>query len=481
MIMKKVFQFLNDNKMELFILAGIIFIFGSFKIFNYSFSYDTDLIILDSKNIVDSWLGLGRYFLVFIKTLFCMYDNLFLINLLTYTNVFIYSALLIYFFNIGLEKHNILRDILCILILVTSPFFLEQYNFTLQSFEVSFSMILLVLSYITTYYYLFNKKLRYGLLTILLLLMIFGTYQSFINLYIIGVLISLYKLHDPSIKNNLINIMKTIILFVISLIGYLVLSKVIQQVFQISSTSYLTDMIMWNKQSIFMTLFGFLKDIVKTGLGVGKIINLAFIISYLIMFIFAIKNRKDKISFMYIIFLMISPFLLNIVTGSRVIFRSLFGLSIVSSFFFFESYDYHKIIKYLVLLCVVSQFINCFLLLYFDYQRYLNDVNISSKIYKDCGNSNDITVVIRGIEYTEENIKAYKGEVMGRSYFEWTIDSMNADRYRIHNFMKIHGYDAKLPTEEDYDRIGNILFENEYPNDGYYIKEDNICFVNLGN
>lgn len=481
MIMKKVFQFLNDNKMELFILAGIIFIFGSFKIFNYSFSYDTDLIILDPKNIMDSWLGLGRYFLVFIKTLFCMYDNLFLINLLTYTNVFIYSALLIYFFNIGLEKHNILRDILCILILVTSPFFLEQYNFTLQSFEVSFSMILLVLSYITTYYYLFNKKLRYGLLTILLLLTVFGTYQSFINLYVIGVLISLYKLHDSSIKNNLINIMKTIILFVISLIGYLVLSKVIQQVFHITTTSYLTDMIMWNKQSIFMTLFGFLKDIVKTGLGVGKIINLAFIISYLIMFIFAIKNRKDKISFMYIIFLMISPFLLNIVTGSRVIFRSLLGLSIVSSFFFFESYDYHKIIKYLVLLCVVSQFISCFLLLYFDYQRYLNDVNISSKIYKDCGNSNDITVVIRGIEYTEENIKAYKGEVMGRSYFEWTIDGMNADRYRIHNFMKIHGYDVKLPTEEDYNRIGNILFENEYPNDGYYIKEDNICFVNLGN
>lgn len=89
--------------------------------------------------------------------------------------------------------------------------------------------------------------------------------------------------------------------------------------------------------------------------------------------------------------------------------------------------------------------------------------------------------MIRGIEYTEENIKAYKGEVMGRSYFEWTIDGMNADRYRIHNFMKIHGYDVKLPTEEDYNRIGNILFENEYPNDGYYIKEDNICFVNLGN
>ena len=101
MIMKKGFQFLKDNKIELLILAGIVFIFGSFKIFNYSFSYDTDLIILDPKNIMDSWLGLGRYFLVFIKTLFCMYDNLFVVNLLTYVNVFIYSALLIYFFNIG--------------------------------------------------------------------------------------------------------------------------------------------------------------------------------------------------------------------------------------------------------------------------------------------------------------------------------------------------------------------------------------------
>lgn len=480
MIMKKVFQFLNDNKMELFILAGIVFIFGSFKIFNYSFSYDTDLIILDPKSIMDSWLGLGRYFLVFIKTLFCMYDNLFLINLLTYVNVFIYSALLIYFFNIGLKKHNLVRDILCILILVTSPFFLEQYNFTLQSFEVSFSMILLVLSYITTYYYLSNKKLRYGLLTVLLLLMIFGTYQSFINLYIIGVLISLYKLNDSSIKNNATNIIKTIIIFIISLVGYFIISKVIQQVFHITTTSYLSDMIMWNQQSIFMILFGFLKDIVKTGLGVGKIVNLAFLVSYFVMFIFAIKNRKNKIRLMYIIFLMISPFLLNIVTGSRVIFRSLLGLSIVSSFFFFDFFDFHGIIKYLVILCVVSQFINCFLLLYFDYQRYLNDVNISSKIYKDCGSSNDIRLIIKGIEYTEENIKSYKGEVMGRSYFEWTIDGITADIYRINNFMKIHGYDVKLPMEEDYNRIGNILFENEYPNVGYYIKENDVCFINLG-
>ena len=479
--MRFFFEWLKHSKKQVLILLIITLGYGLFKITNYSFSYDTDLILLDPKNIMDSWLGLGRYFLVFLKWIFSLYDDLYLINFLTYVNVFIYSILFIYFLNINVKKINVFRDVLCGALLVTSPFFLEQYNFTLQSFEVSFSMILMVMSYIFTYYYLFTKKKYFAIFIIILLIFTFGVYQSFINLYVIGVLISLYKLNDLSFKDNLRNILKTVFLFLMGVLGYFVISNIVQGVLNIPTNSYLNNMIMWNKQSIFTTLFGFLKDIVKLGLGIGEIFNLSFIFSYFLGFWFLVLGKRSRTQKIYIFFLAMAPFLLNFLTGSRIIFRSFLSLPIVCSFIFFETYHWFDWIKFILVLCLIGQMVNGFLLMFSDYKRYLNDVEIASKIYRDCGNSDDVEIVIKGLEYTEENISVYKGEVMGYSYFEWTADGDNADRYRINNFMKIHGFDTKLPTDDHIAKLRYMNFESEYPNSGYYIVDHQVCYVNLGN
>ena len=479
--MRSFFEWLKHSKKQVLILLIITLGYGLFKITNYSFSYDTDLILLDPKNIMDSWLGLGRYFLVFLKWIFSLYDDLYLINFLTYVNVFIYSILFIYFLNINVKKINVFRDVLCGALLVTSPFFLEQYNFTLQSFEVSFSMILMVMSYIFTYYYLFTKKKYFAIFIIILLIFTFGVYQSFINLYVIGVLISLYKLNDLSFKDNLRNILKTVFLFLMGVLGYFVISNIVQGVLNIPTNSYLNNMIMWNKQSIFTTLFGFLKDIVKLGLGIGEIFNLSFIFSYFLGFWFLVLGKRSRTQKIYIFFLAMAPFLLNFLTGSRIIFRSFLSLPIVCSFIFFETYHWFDWIKFILVLCLIGQMVNGFLLMFSDYKRYLNDVEIASKIYRDCGNSDDVEIVIKGLEYTEENISVYKGEVMGYSYFEWTADGDNADRYRINNFMKIHGFDTKLPTDDHIAKLRYMNFESEYPNSGYYIVDHQVCYVNLGN
>lgn len=479
--MRSFFEWLKHSKKQVLILLIITLGYGLFKITNYSFSYDTDLILLDPKNIMDSWLGLGRYFLVFLKWIFSLYDDLYLINFLTYVNVFIYSILFIYFLNIHVKKINVFRDVLCGALLVTSPFFLEQYNFTLQSFEVSFSMILMVMSYIFTYYYLFTKKKYFAIFIIILLIFTFGVYQSFINLYVIGVLISLYKLNDLSFKDNLRNILKTVFLFLMGVLGYFVISNIVQGVLNIPTNSYLNNMIMWNKQSIFTTLFGFLKDIVKLGLGIGEIFNLSFIFSYFLGFWFLVLGKRSRTQKIYIFFLAMAPFLLNFLTGSRIIFRSFLSLPIVCSFIFFETYHWFDWIKFILVLCLIGQMVNGFLLMFSDYKRYLNDVEIASKIYRDCGNSDDVEIVIKGLEYTEENISVYKGEVMGYSYFEWTADGDNADRYRINNFMKIHGFDTKLPTDDHIAKLRYMNFESEYPNSGYYIVDHQVCYVNLGN
>lgn len=478
--MRAFLDWLSHSKKQVLILLVVTFAYGLFKIVNYSFSYDTDLILLDPKNIMDSWLGLGRYFLVFLKWIFSTYDHLYLINFLTYVNIFIYSILFIYFLNINVKKTSVLRDVLCGALLITSPFFLEQYNFTLQSFEVSFSMILMMLSYIFTYYYLSKKKKIFAFITIILLISTFGVYQSFINLYVVGVLICLYKINDLSFKENLQNIFKTVFLFLMGMLGYFVVSNVVQDVLNIPTNPYLNNMIMWNRQSILTTLFGFLKDIVKLGLGIGEIFNLSFIFSYFLIFWLVVKGKRSRTQKVYIFFLMLAPFLLNFLTGSRVIFRSFLSLPIVCSFFFFETYHWFDWIKFILILCLVGQIVNGILLLVYDYKRYLNDVDIASKIYRDCGNSDDVEIVIKGLEYTEENIPVYRGEVMGSSYFEWTIDGENADLHRINNFMKIHGFNVKLPTDSHIDQLMYMNFEKEYPNPGYYVVDHEVCYVNLG-
>lgn len=158
---------------------------------------------------MNSWLGLSRYSLVFFKYIFGLYDNINLrfFNIITYINVFIYSIMYLYFIKIDTKKDNITKDVLSILIVISSPVLLEQYNFTLQSPEVSFGMILMMISYITTYKYLKDNKIIYSIITIVLLTLTFGIYQAFVNLYLLGVFISIYK-----IKNNRkANIIKSII------------------------------------------------------------------------------------------------------------------------------------------------------------------------------------------------------------------------------------------------------------------------------
>ena len=453
---------------ELIILFIIVLLFGLYKIINVSFSYDTDVIILNPKYIMLSWIGLMRYGLTFIKYVLHLYGNvnIRLLNILTYVNVFIYSAVFLKFLSVD-GKKNIWKDILTVMLVITSPILLEQYNFTLQSVEVSFSMILMMISFITTYKYLKDNKIGYACITILLLIVCFSTYQSFVNLYILGVLISLYKLSSYDNKKN---ITRSIIIFMISFILYYLIGKVIINIMNIDTTAYLTSKIGW-LDSFKDTLFGIGKDFVKVLIGYGHVLNLGYLLCVIIVIGYIIKNKNIKS--IYLLFMLLVPFLLNTLTGSRIVIRSLFTIPFLYSFIFYEFFD-KKYVKYILIVLIISQLINSYLLLIGDYHRYLNDISIGEKIYNDCGSNKDITIYIYGVEKSEENISLIKGEVMGYSYYEW-FELGHPSYERIHNFMIIHNIEYNI--DNDYNALS---FDNEYPNNGYIIKEGNKCYVNLG-
>ncbi|MBR1376743.1 MAG: glucosyltransferase domain-containing protein [Bacilli bacterium] len=458
---------------EYVILFVIVLVFSLYKIINISFSYDTDIFILNHKIMMNSWIGISRFGLVFLKYIFHLYGdiNIRTLNILTYINIFIYSSLFLKFMKADRKDNNLLRNILSIVLIITSPILLEQYNFTLQSVEVSFAMILMVISFITTYKYLKDDMIVYGIITIPLLVICFGTYQSFVNLYIVGALISLYKLSN---KDNKKNIIKCIVMFIVSFILYYVISKLCINIMNIDSSNYIADKIGWFF-NIKVTLYGIIKDIIKVLVGYGHVLNLGYILCLFIAILYLIKEGKINYKSGYLILLIISPFFLNVITGSRMVLRSMFVIPFLYSFIFFEFYDINKYIKYLLIILVSSQIINCYLLLISDYQRYKNDIEIGYKIYKDCGNNQDNYIYLYGIEKTEENIDVVKGEVMGYSYYEWD-NGLNTVAYdRVYLFLQIHNINYKID-----DDFIDLDFTEEYPNEGYIIKVDNKCYVNLG-
>lgn len=133
------------------------------------------------------------------------------------------------------------------------------------------------------------------------------------------------------------------------------------------------------------TIHIILRNIKRIIIGKGNILNLGYSICILILFVYIKQNKKINFDTILLLLIIISPLILNIITGSELICRSLFTLPFMMSFIFYEFYDLKKYIKILLLLIVISQFTHCYLLLISDYKRYINDVNISKKIYNDCG------------------------------------------------------------------------------------------------
>ena len=375
-----------------------------------------------------------------------------------------------YFLNID-KKSNLFKNVLPIILLISSPIMLEQYGFTLQSPEVSFGLLLMMITFILTYYYLKDNKKLYLLIIIPLLVLCFGIYQSLLNLYVLGALISIYKIGN----NYKRNIIKTFIIFLISTILYYIISKLCINIFNIETSSYLTSKIGWTND-ILSTLKILAKDIIKVLIGYGNILNLGYTLSLLVLLVLFIKKSNTKMDLLILLLIILSPLLLNFVTGSPLVYRSLFTIPFMVSFIFFEFYDLNKYIKWLFIILIFSQTIHYYLLMTSEYNKYKNDVYISEKIYKDCDANEDTTIYLYGIEKSEENIRVFKGEELGHSFFEWSIDGFELTDYRAQNFMKIHNLNFKLGDKTSIKKD----FISEYPNDGYYIKEANNCYVNFG-
>ena len=365
-------KYLKKSKYSIIIIIGVIlFAFGE-RIISQSFSIYTELYIgeIGAAGRWNWWITLNRWGLVLLNKIFQMGSlPIFASNFLTVILIIAYSIgfnYLFYTYTKEEYKEKFLKyQFIFPILFVTNPIFAEQYNFILQNISVAFTVFLIpiILLIIDKASKVENKiqKILYYAISIALLILSFGVYQSVILLYIVtvGVCYLLKVLQDND--NNWKYLGKQIGIFLAATLIYFVIGKVLTKG---SSTSYLQ--MAWLKDSVeqcLKNIYVCVKAVIKCE---GIFYNIGYVISILISAIFIIylcKKKKLKIGVIIsIIGLLSAPFYIMIITGVDQLKRTQFNYPFVAAIVIMYTVIYlSKIDKlrwlknaFIVLVCILA-------------------------------------------------------------------------------------------------------------------------------
>lgn len=488
--------FLKNNKLTIILVWFFILLAYGIKLFFYSISIDTELIINDYNGTLHHWLGIGRFGLVFIKRVLDLVPfNPYAACFLMICAMFLFSIFLSFLFSyltFQEHKNNKINFILpCIFI--TFSFFAEQFNFILQGFEVAFTIFLVFLTaFLITRWVIDSKNIIHLVLGILCMTLSFASYQANVFLYISVILACYFFIYMVNWQNKLKilkdNFFKTasikyLLTFICGYILYFILDKLLVRVHE----DYTDSMVHWKTNSISFCL----KDIHNYILSYKFYLVLSVIILILGIINLFSKN-KDKILFLLSsIALATSPFFLPFYLGSGLLPRTQFSLPFVYAFAIYILawlLRNTKVLVYFILaLAIALSFnhaYNVSNLMYNDYMKYQSEVNLANKITDridslNLDNVSDYPVVFVGSIYPSNVKMVY--DVIGRSFFNFdAIMSPLGNTGRILGFMNTIGYPYKAPTNEEIEKGKAIAKDmKNWPNTDSVKFKDGIIVVKL--
>lgn len=221
------------------------------------------------------------------------------------------------------------------LLFVSHPVWSEQYYFTLQSFEVSFGVVLTFAGCALIYEWAEDGRIPAGAVGIILLAFVYGIYQSFVPLSA-AVYISLLFLDTYRGKREkaLQKVMKGALAAVAALLLYFAAALLIKKLTG-NDTSYISDQIRWGHVP-FSDIFANLKSQISWFYLGGRSVfySAAFLLLCAgLMVAGIIAFRKGGIICpLSALFLCASPMLLPGLLGSRILAREDFVVPYVSAF-----------------------------------------------------------------------------------------------------------------------------------------------------
>lgn len=473
---------MKEMKKHLYTIVLVIITIISYyyKIFFYNISIDTERIINNKNAIYLEWIGLYRPGLVIFKKITELIPfNIQVTNVVVLFILIITVKLWCKLFRKIFNKKNELAEFAFCAIIISSPIFAEQFNFSLQCLEISIALLLNTFAfYKINKYFEENKSIDY-IISILLLIFIFSCYQSFIFLYITIALFFILT-HDT---NNFIERSKVYLkIFLSSVICYVIVIFVFKNIFYINETSnYFQNNYLSSFKIIYSVIY-----VMYLVLGCDFFYSNIFFIPITYFFIYTIKNNfkfgKRKFIFnLYILIFVISPFILTLIVGfsdvARARFAYVYFIALIVYYIIMQNHD--KLIKNIIIIIVTITIIfQTFItlgLFYNDYLRYKEDVLLANELNEKLQNSNKPLIFLG--KYKTKTVLV-KGEVLGHSFFEWDYNTEFGVTQRATGFLNALGYDYKCATLESIKEAKHIY--NTYKESSNYMiieTENNIIVI----
>ncbi len=497
---KEIKKFVYEHKIAIILLFIVSLFTYGFKIFHYSISIDTEVLISNTIPLLKSWIEIGRPILVLMKYMFSLTPfNPMLHTTITYFLFTIFAIFSYYIFYRITKQKNSFKLFVYGTFILTSVIYIEQLNFTLQSAEMTIAMNVFLLGILFLQLLYEKKKWYYGILSILCTGFAFGSYQSFVTLYIsyVCLILFLYIFYKELNWKKCFNFLsKSILIFIICIILYFIGSKLSIEFIHSINSSYLIDKIKWFDEPIMITIKRIIDVVIKSYFGIFKHCSLFVGILYTIGFLFAAvflfkiiitkESRKD-LKILSTIILFFVPFSLTFLLGDSEVYRAQLSLPIVIGFFLtFLTLKCKNIGNYIInimlILFLIQQWGVTNKLLESDYYRYQMDVSYANRLY-DVLNKYDLEnkrVVMLGYYSPNSPLITTRGETMGYSFFEWDRGYIFGVGNRAGFFMRTLGYNIQINTQEDYEYAKN--YENQleaFPKENCVLETEELIIVRL--
>lgn len=469
--------FAGSHKGVLGVLTLVLLFLYGVRIFYYDFSIDSEAALSSQQELLDSWLTIDRFGLVFTKKLFLM--NIFIPYVSNFLMILAlgFSA---FFFDFcvkewkGEDRCYRLFYYIFPAAYVSAPCLAEQFFFTLQSFEIAWAGLLCIAAvYCFSRWLFWRESFLWIAPSLIFMVWAFGSYQAFAGMFISVALVSfLLAYQNPSVQLRgkypwLLCCVKYIAVFCIGLALYVLAGKVVRLYYGIDATDYVNNMFLWKTIGFRAALRNVLSDCARIYLGNWSVFFHWMFTPAMVICGALLLNRGHNMKRtgfpLYVtalILLALSPTFLSVVGGTHQPLRGQLAYVFVFAFFLAGITTFTK--KSLALLCcLISVFVtlrqgqSMTQLFHTAFVTYNQDKDLASSVYErieqiaaDNG-MEDYPVVFVGSRSANLTDGAQRGEMIGVSFFEWDASSYCGSTGRIIGFCDTLGYDMELPTPEE--------------------------------
>ena len=276
--MPSIKSFIKENQINWWIIAVFLLMVYGIKIFNVSISHDTEAIIADANGIYGSWYSIGRFGLVFLKKILGTYVfNPYIAAFLMVFAMLLNSVVWTYLFGwLGKKKTSITGWIFPSFFF-TSMIMAEQSGFLLQAYEVNIALLMVGAALICLFKaFGETSSILWCLPSIFCCVIAFSAYQSLVPMFTAGAALCFITFYDRlererevqlEYKFCLALIIKMVVAFLLSFIIYQIANKVVLLAIGASTNPYITEQIMWGKQTISECINNILRHIYRAYFG----------------------------------------------------------------------------------------------------------------------------------------------------------------------------------------------------------------------